>query len=111
MLTLEIWTFVFRSMEYQIDGSSSSLEIQYSSLMLVLVVILPLSKFQIFCISESQDKQSGENEDCYSCTSSNRESWGRCSSLGSDNEISTDFVGAASGNQVLHFCSHSDNQI
>ncbi|XP_055800957.1 uncharacterized protein LOC129870263 isoform X3 [Solanum dulcamara] len=49
---------------------------------------------------QTEDKQSGENEDCYSCTSSNRESWGRCSSLGSDDEISTDFVAAASGNQI-----------
>uniref|UniRef100_A0A0V0III5 Putative alpha/beta-Hydrolases superfamily protein-like n=1 Tax=Solanum chacoense TaxID=4108 RepID=A0A0V0III5_SOLCH len=49
---------------------------------------------------QTEDKQSGENEDCYSCTSSNRESWGRCSSLGSDDEITTDFVDAASGNQV-----------
>ncbi|KAJ8562638.1 hypothetical protein K7X08_031090 [Anisodus acutangulus] len=49
---------------------------------------------------QTEDKHSGENEDCYSCTSSNRESWGRCSSLGSDGEISTDFVGAASGNQI-----------
>ncbi|KAF3621552.1 hypothetical protein FXO38_31764 [Capsicum annuum] len=50
--------------------------------------------------SDSQDKQSGENDDCYSCTSSNRESWGRCSSLGSDGEISTDFIGAASSKQI-----------
>lgn len=35
---------------------------------------------------ELQDKPNGENEDCYSHTSSNRESWGRCSSLGSDTE-------------------------
>ncbi|CAN4089946.1 unnamed protein product [Withania somnifera] len=49
---------------------------------------------------QREDKQSGENEDCYSCTSSNRESWGRCSSLGSDGEISTDFVGASTSNQM-----------
>ncbi|XP_047268338.1 uncharacterized protein LOC107870087 isoform X3 [Capsicum annuum] len=49
---------------------------------------------------QREDKQSGENDDCYSCTSSNRESWGRCSSLGSDGEISTDFIGAASSKQI-----------
>ncbi|KAH6833575.1 alpha/beta-Hydrolases superfamily protein [Perilla frutescens var. hirtella] len=34
--------------------------------------------------SPQQDKQPGQNEECCSYTSSNRESWGRCSSLGSD---------------------------
>ncbi|KAH6768747.1 alpha/beta-Hydrolases superfamily protein [Perilla frutescens var. frutescens] len=34
--------------------------------------------------SPQQDKQTGQNEECCSYTSSNRESWGRCSSLGSD---------------------------
>lgn len=34
--------------------------------------------------SPHQDKQTGPNEECCSYTSSNRESWGRCSSLGSD---------------------------
>lgn len=39
----------------------------------------------------SQDKPNGQNEECYSYTSSNRESWGRCSSLGgSDEEPSID---------------------
>lgn len=33
-----------------------------------------------------QEKASGEREECCSYTSSNRESWGRCSSLGSDVE-------------------------
>ncbi|KAK4439505.1 hypothetical protein Salat_0285400 [Sesamum alatum] len=37
-----------------------------------------------------QDKPSGPNEDCCSYTSSNRESWGRCSSLGSDDAPSVD---------------------
>ncbi|XP_031103364.1 uncharacterized protein LOC116006962 isoform X2 [Ipomoea triloba] len=37
-----------------------------------------------------QDKASSQNEDCCSYTSSNRESWGRCSSLGSDNEHCSD---------------------
>uniref|UniRef100_A0A0E0JWW0 Alpha/beta-Hydrolases superfamily protein n=1 Tax=Oryza punctata TaxID=4537 RepID=A0A0E0JWW0_ORYPU len=32
--------------------------------------------------SRLQDKSSGHNEESCSCTSSNRESWGRCSSLG-----------------------------
>lgn len=36
-----------------------------------------------------QDKENGQNEECCSFTSSNRESWGRCSSLGgSDDEPS-----------------------
>ncbi|XP_071922535.1 uncharacterized protein [Coffea arabica] len=36
--------------------------------------------------SHAQDKPSGQNEESCSYTSSNRESWGRCSSLGSDDE-------------------------
>ncbi|CAH9086136.1 unnamed protein product [Cuscuta europaea] len=37
--------------------------------------------------TQCRDKtSSSQNEDCFSHTSSNRESWGRCSSLGSDNE-------------------------
>ncbi|XP_057961439.1 uncharacterized protein LOC131153260 isoform X2 [Malania oleifera] len=40
--------------------------------------------------SQLQDKPNGQNEECYSYASSNRESWGRCSSLGSsDDEAST----------------------
>ncbi|VFQ60705.1 unnamed protein product [Cuscuta campestris] len=35
---------------------------------------------------DRQKGTSSQNEDCFSYTSSNRESWGRCSSLGSDNE-------------------------
>ncbi|KAI6704774.1 hypothetical protein NL676_007736 [Syzygium grande] len=39
--------------------------------------------------SHVQDKENGQNEECCSFTSSNRESWGRCSSLGgSDDEPS-----------------------
>ncbi|XP_042068506.1 uncharacterized protein LOC121811674 isoform X1 [Salvia splendens] len=34
--------------------------------------------------SLQEDKQAGQNEECCSYTSSNRESWGRCLSLGSD---------------------------
>ncbi|XP_051125525.1 uncharacterized protein LOC127247629 [Andrographis paniculata] len=34
--------------------------------------------------SAPQDEQCGQNEECCSPRSSNRESWGRCSSLGSD---------------------------
>lgn len=49
---------------------------------------------------QTEDKQSGQDEDCCSYTSSNRESWGRCSSLGSDAEISTDFVDAIGGSQI-----------
>ncbi|XP_042029439.1 uncharacterized protein LOC121776330 isoform X1 [Salvia splendens] len=36
------------------------------------------------CTSPQEDKQTGQNEECCSYTSSNRESWGRCSFLGSD---------------------------
>ncbi|CAL5411771.1 hypothetical protein CsSME_00031260 [Camellia sinensis var. sinensis] len=44
--------------------------------------------------SEMQDKQIGQNDECCSYTSSNRESWGRCSSLGSDDEQSSDCFAA-----------------
>ncbi|PIN03596.1 putative alpha/beta hydrolase [Handroanthus impetiginosus] len=37
-----------------------------------------------------QDKPSSQNDECCSYTSSNRESWGRCSSLGSDDLPSLD---------------------
>nr|AFK49310.1 unknown [Lotus japonicus] len=41
--------------------------------------------------TEVQEKLNGQIEDCCSYTSSNRESWGRCSSLGgSDEESSAD---------------------
>lgn len=40
--------------------------------------------------SQFQDKLNVQNEEYCSYTSSNRESWGRCSSLGSDNEPSAD---------------------
>ncbi|GFS45672.1 alpha/beta-Hydrolases superfamily protein [Actinidia rufa] len=40
--------------------------------------------------SEMQDKPIGQNEECCSYTSSNRESWGRCSSLGSNDEPPSD---------------------
>ncbi|XLT08720.1 hypothetical protein HN51_054513 [Arachis hypogaea] len=33
-----------------------------------------------------QDKINNQIEDCFSCTSSNRESWGKCSSLGGNDE-------------------------
>ncbi|KAM7530894.1 hypothetical protein LguiB_034304 [Lonicera macranthoides] len=36
--------------------------------------------------SQFQDKPNGQIDECCSFTSSNRESWGRCSSLGSDND-------------------------
>ncbi|XP_042026549.1 uncharacterized protein LOC121773708 isoform X1 [Salvia splendens] len=36
------------------------------------------------CTPPQEDKQTGQNEECCSYTSSNRESWGRCSFLGSD---------------------------
>lgn len=48
-------------------------------------------------MSHLQDKP---NEECCSYTSSNRESWGRCSSLGgSDEESSADCVAADNGHQ------------
>lgn len=46
------------------------------------------------------------NEDCCSYTSSNRESWGRCSSLGgSEEESSADCTAANSRHQVPSFAS------
>ncbi|KAJ0083170.1 hypothetical protein Patl1_09625 [Pistacia atlantica] len=45
--------------------------------------------------SNLQDKLNGQNDECCSYTSSNRESWGRCSSLGgSDEESSADCAAA-----------------
>ncbi|MED6131194.1 hypothetical protein PIB30_117052 [Stylosanthes scabra] len=38
--------------------------------------------------NDVQDKVNDQTEDCFSCTSSNRESWGRCSSLGGSDEES-----------------------
>uniref|UniRef100_A0A5B7ARZ0 Serine aminopeptidase S33 domain-containing protein n=1 Tax=Davidia involucrata TaxID=16924 RepID=A0A5B7ARZ0_DAVIN len=50
--------------------------------------------------SQLQDKPIGQNEECCSYTSSNRESWGRCSSLGSDDEPSADCMAASNGHQM-----------
>ncbi|GLU20655.1 hypothetical protein SLE2022_368440 [Rubroshorea leprosula] len=51
--------------------------------------------------SNLQDKPNGLNEECCSYTSSNRESWGRCSSLGgSDEESSADCRTADNSHQV-----------
>ncbi|XP_040949932.1 uncharacterized protein [Gossypium hirsutum] len=51
--------------------------------------------------SNSQDKPNGQSDECCSYTSSNRESWGRCSSLGgSDEESSAECTAANNGNQV-----------
>ncbi|XP_017606281.1 uncharacterized protein LOC108452967 isoform X1 [Gossypium arboreum] len=51
--------------------------------------------------SNLQDKPNGQSDECCSYTSSNRESWGRCSSLGgSDEESSADCTAANNGNQV-----------
>ncbi|RVW33583.1 hypothetical protein CK203_080027 [Vitis vinifera] len=48
-----------------------------------------------------QDKPNGQNDECCSYTSSNRESWGRCSSLGgSDEETSADCAAANNSHQV-----------
>ncbi|PPD74773.1 hypothetical protein GOBAR_DD28301 [Gossypium barbadense] len=56
--------------------------------------------------SNSQDKPNGQSDECCSYTSSNRESWGRCSSLGgSDEESSAECTAANNGNQVaLRLC-------
>lgn len=50
--------------------------------------------------SQLQDKPNGPNEECFSYTSSNRESWGRCSSLGSNDEPSADCSTADDNHQV-----------
>lgn len=48
-----------------------------------------------------QDKPNGQNDECCSYTSSNRESWGRCSSLGgSDEETSADCAAANNSHQM-----------
>lgn len=48
-----------------------------------------------------QDQPNDQNEECCSYTSSNRESWGRCSSLGgSDEESSADCTAADNRHQV-----------
>lgn len=50
--------------------------------------------------SQLQDKPNSQNDECCSYTSSNRESWGRCSSLGgSDEESSADCTAAENGHQ------------
>lgn len=50
--------------------------------------------------SRLQDKPCGQNEESCSYTSSNRESWGRCSSLGSDEEPTSDCPVVVNGNQI-----------
>lgn len=64
-------------------------------------------KFNLrFLIVISQDKPNGQNDECCSYTSSNRESWGRCSSLGgSDEETSADCAAANDSHQVCLFLS------
>ncbi|XP_050108594.1 uncharacterized protein LOC126587556 isoform X5 [Malus sylvestris] len=50
--------------------------------------------------SHLEEQTNGENVECCSYTSSNRESWGRCSSLGgSDEESSADCTAAGSSHQ------------
>uniref|UniRef100_A0A453SGP2 Uncharacterized protein n=1 Tax=Aegilops tauschii subsp. strangulata TaxID=200361 RepID=A0A453SGP2_AEGTS len=39
--------------------------------------------------SHTQDKANRQSEECCSYTSSNRESWGRCSSLGAASDVSS----------------------
>ncbi|XP_010252925.1 PREDICTED: uncharacterized protein LOC104594357 isoform X2 [Nelumbo nucifera] len=50
-----------------------------------------------------QDKTSGQNEECCSYSSSNRESWGRCSSLGGSEEESSsaDCTGNANNKHLM----------
>ncbi|XP_022724361.1 uncharacterized protein LOC111281055 isoform X2 [Durio zibethinus] len=51
--------------------------------------------------SNLQDKPNGQSDECCSYTSSNRESWGRCSSLGgSDEESSADCTTADNSHQA-----------
>lgn len=59
--------------------------------------------FSLIClVIVLQDKPNSQNDECCSYTSSNRESWGRCSSLGgSDEESSADCTAAENGHQVL----------
>ncbi|CAA0818046.1 alpha/beta-Hydrolases superfamily protein [Striga hermonthica] len=47
-----------------------------------------------------QDKSSGQNEEYCSYTSSNRESWGRCSSLGSDDVPSMECTSSSNCDQT-----------
>ncbi|XP_059658592.1 uncharacterized protein LOC132304907 isoform X1 [Cornus florida] len=51
--------------------------------------------------SQLQDKPIGPNEECCSYTSSNRESWGRCSSLGSYDEPSANCTTANNSDQMI----------
>nr|CAN66506.1 hypothetical protein VITISV_035499 [Vitis vinifera] len=53
------------------------------------------------CGGSELDKPNGQNDECCSYTSSNRESWGRCSSLGgSDEETSADCAAANNSHQM-----------
>lgn len=47
-----------------------------------------------------QDRPNGQNEECCSYTSSNRESWGRCSSLEGSDEESSDCTAVDNSHQV-----------
>lgn len=52
-------------------------------------------------ITNSQENFAGLSGECCSYTSSNRESWGRCSSLGGSDEVSVaDSASAPNSNQV-----------
>ncbi|XP_048236119.1 uncharacterized protein LOC8283332 isoform X2 [Ricinus communis] len=58
--------------------------------------------------SKLQDKPNGQSEECCSYTSSNRESWGRCSSLGcSDEESSAECRAADNSHEVCSFCNNN----
>ncbi|XP_062013728.1 uncharacterized protein LOC133730072 isoform X2 [Rosa rugosa] len=50
--------------------------------------------------SNVQDRPNGQNEECCSYTSSNRESWGRCSSLEGSDEESSDCTAVDNSHQV-----------
>ncbi|KAG8648423.1 hypothetical protein MANES_08G014800v8 [Manihot esculenta] len=55
--------------------------------------------------SKLQDKPNGQSEECCSYTSSNRESWGRCSSLGgSDEESSAECRTTDKSQEVILLC-------
>ncbi|KAL6197779.1 hypothetical protein ACLB2K_027573 [Fragaria x ananassa] len=57
-----------------------------------------------------QDRPNGQNEECCSYTSSNRESWGRCSSLGGSDGESSDFTAVHNGHQKVYTTSLQPEQ-
>ncbi|KAK9935807.1 hypothetical protein M0R45_012683 [Rubus argutus] len=55
--------------------------------------------------SNLQDRPNRQNEECCSYTSSNRESWGRCSSLGGSDEESSDCTAVDNSHQTVYATS------